>query len=104
MLEFGELLLGKDYLLAHPARQGLRQAVRESFAKHRHDGLITPSVSATAPAMTTDVSTDLFASPLRQSFANILGLPAMNVPCGFAANGLPIGFEVYGRPFAEPWS
>ena len=26
----------------------------------------------------------------------------MNVPCGFASNGLPIGFEVYGRPFAEP--
>ncbi len=102
MLEFGELLLGTDYLLAQRARQVLRQAVRECFAKHRLDGLITPSVSATAPSMTTDVSTDLFAFPLRQSFANILGLPSMNVPCGFANNGLPIGFEVYGRPFAEP--
>ncbi len=102
MLEFGELLLGTDYLLAQRARQVLRQAMRESFAKHRLDGLITPSVSATAPAMTTEVSTDLFAFPLRQSLANILGLPSMNVPCGFASNGLPIGFEVYGRPFAEP--
>ena len=52
--------------------------------------------------MTTEASTDLFAFPLRQSLANILGLPSMNVPCGFASNGLPIGFEVYGRPFAEP--
>jgi Asp-tRNA(Asn)/Glu-tRNA(Gln) amidotransferase A subunit family amidase len=102
MLEFGELLLGTDYLLAQRARQVLRQAVRESFAKHRLHGLITPSVSATAPSMTTEVSTDLFAFPLRQSAANILGLPSMNVPCGFATNGLPIGFEVYGRPFAEP--
>ena len=103
MLEFGELLLGTDYLLAQRARQVLREAVRESFAKHRLDGLITPSVSATAPAMTTEVSTDLFAFPLRQSLANLLGLPSMNVPCGFANNGLPIGFEVYGRPFAEPF-
>jgi aspartyl-tRNA(Asn)/glutamyl-tRNA(Gln) amidotransferase subunit A len=103
MLEFGELLLGTDYLLAQRARQVLREAVRGSFARHRLDGMITPSVSATAPAMTTEVSTDLFAFPLRQSLANILGLPSMNVPCGFASNGLPVGFEIYGRPFAEPF-
>ena len=30
-----------------------------------------------------------------------LGLPALSVPCGFAGNGLPIGFQLAGRPFAE---
>jgi len=32
---------------------------------------------------------------------NLLGLPAMSVPCGFTANGLPVAFQVVGNPFAE---
>ena len=31
---------------------------------------------------------------------NYLGLPALAVPCGFA-NGLPVGFQLVGKPFAE---
>ncbi len=30
-----------------------------------------------------------------------LGLPAISVPCGFDTNGLPIGLQLAGRPFAE---
>lgn len=32
---------------------------------------------------------------------NYLGLPGLTVPCGFTANGLPVGFQLVGRPFAE---
>jgi aspartyl-tRNA(Asn)/glutamyl-tRNA(Gln) amidotransferase subunit A len=32
---------------------------------------------------------------------NYLGLPAISVPCGFDANGLPVGLQLAGRPFAE---
>jgi aspartyl-tRNA(Asn)/glutamyl-tRNA(Gln) amidotransferase subunit A len=32
---------------------------------------------------------------------NYLGLPAVSVPCGFTANGKPVGFQLIGRPFAE---
>ena len=32
---------------------------------------------------------------------NYLGLPAISVPCGFDANGCPIGLQIAGRPFAE---
>lgn len=32
---------------------------------------------------------------------NYLGLPSMTVPCGFTTNGLPIAFQLAGRPFAE---
>ena len=30
-----------------------------------------------------------------------LGVPSLNVPCGFAANGLPVSFQVVARPFNE---
>jgi len=32
---------------------------------------------------------------------NYLGIPALAVPCGFTANGLPAGFQLMGRPFSE---
>ncbi len=32
---------------------------------------------------------------------NYMGLPSVSVPCGFDSNGLPIGFQLQGRPFAE---
>jgi aspartyl-tRNA(Asn)/glutamyl-tRNA(Gln) amidotransferase subunit A len=32
---------------------------------------------------------------------NLLGVPAISVPCGFDPAGLPIAFQLIGRPFAE---
>jgi aspartyl-tRNA(Asn)/glutamyl-tRNA(Gln) amidotransferase subunit A len=32
---------------------------------------------------------------------NMTRLPAISVPCGVAAGGLPIGLQIAGRPFAE---
>ncbi len=33
--------------------------------------------------------------------ANYLGVPALVVPCGFTASGLPSAFQLMGRPFSE---
>lgn len=33
---------------------------------------------------------------------NIAGVPAVSVPCGDAASGLPVGLQLAGRPFDEP--
>ena len=33
---------------------------------------------------------------------NGLGLPALSVPCGFSSAGLPLAFQIVGRPFDEP--
>ncbi|MEE2657468.1 MAG: amidase [Candidatus Latescibacterota bacterium] len=35
------------------------------------------------------------------SAANLLGLCAISLPCGFTDNGLPIGLQLIGRPFEE---
>jgi aspartyl-tRNA(Asn)/glutamyl-tRNA(Gln) amidotransferase subunit A len=34
-------------------------------------------------------------------WVNYLGVPALVLPCGFDANGLPIGLQLVARPFAE---
>lgn len=48
------------------------------------------TVSGTVSAITR------FTRPI-----NYLGLPALSVPCGFSQNGLPIGFQLVGRPLDE---
>ena len=35
------------------------------------------------------------------SYFSYYGLPAISVPCGFTASGLPIGLQIAGPPFAE---
>ena len=32
---------------------------------------------------------------------NVLGLPALSLPCGFTADGLPIGLQIVGHAFDE---
>jgi aspartyl-tRNA(Asn)/glutamyl-tRNA(Gln) amidotransferase subunit A len=32
---------------------------------------------------------------------NLTGLPALSVPCGFTASGLPLGLELVAKPRAE---
>jgi aspartyl-tRNA(Asn)/glutamyl-tRNA(Gln) amidotransferase subunit A len=32
---------------------------------------------------------------------NLSGLPAVSFPCGFSSDGLPLGLQVAGQPFAE---
>jgi aspartyl-tRNA(Asn)/glutamyl-tRNA(Gln) amidotransferase subunit A len=39
---------------------------------------------------------DIFTIPV-----NLAGLPAMSVPCGFDAGGLPIGLQIIGKPLDE---
>ena len=34
-------------------------------------------------------------------WVNYLGLPALSCPCGRDGEGLPVGFQLLGRPFSD---
>jgi aspartyl-tRNA(Asn)/glutamyl-tRNA(Gln) amidotransferase subunit A len=65
------------------------------------DVMVTPTM--TTPAERTD-EMDPVGWIERASFTgqwNLVGLPALAVPCGFSAGGLPLSMQVVAKPFAE---
>jgi aspartyl-tRNA(Asn)/glutamyl-tRNA(Gln) amidotransferase subunit A len=104
-LEAGQFIAATTYLNAQRAREFLRRGFREVFS--RYDALLAPSLPATAGAFgsrkvrVNGVEEDITSSYIRPSVsANLSGLPALSLPCGFHA-GLPLGLQILGRPFDE---
>ncbi len=61
----------------------------------------SPTLAESDPNSTEGAARTMALFPKFTRPISYLGLPAISVPCGFAGNGLPIGFQLVGRPFAE---
>jgi aspartyl-tRNA(Asn)/glutamyl-tRNA(Gln) amidotransferase subunit A len=61
------------------------------------------TVSSHDPACRIDDDTALAATYSRQARMafNVTGQPALVIPAGFAASGMPLSLQLVGRPFAE---
>ncbi len=107
MFELGELLPATHYVTAQRARSVLCRATRDLFRKHHLDALVSPSVPTTtypieAALLPDESGEDPMSAAVKYMIpANLTGLPAVTVPCGFSSAGLPVGLQFMGRPFAE---
>ncbi len=95
-----------DYVRAQRVRARAMAALDEVF--EAVDILVTPSTAITAPPIpVTDPKTswsDLstVTELMRYAFLqNLTGNPALSVPAGYDANGLPIGVQLTGRHWDE---
>lgn len=104
----GEKVSGADYVTAQRLRGALRDAWRDAF--DGIDALVAPTLGGPAGLFGenevhyTDgrVKTTSAAYAPQVYPANMTGLPALTVPCGFTGDAMPIGLQIIGRPFAEP--
>lgn len=83
-------------------RHDLRTEVQAAFADARLDALVTPTTPRVAmPLDSFDPATELGTLIPYTCPFNLTGQPAVSVPCGFSASGLPIGLQVVGAPFQD---
>lgn len=96
-----------EYVQALRRRPALaREFIAAAFADA--DVLLTPTTAAPAPTYATAKSGTVAEVVARMSaftrctrIFNTVGLPALSLPCGFTATGLPVALQIVGRPFDE---
>lgn len=95
----GAIFTAGDLNQAHRFRQMFAKDVAALF--EQFDVLITPSAHQPAQiAAEMDLSQRL-VQPSYTGQWNLAGLPALAIPVGFSASGLPLSMQIVGRPFAE---
>jgi aspartyl-tRNA(Asn)/glutamyl-tRNA(Gln) amidotransferase subunit A len=102
----GTYVLSAGYYDAYYTRaQKLRTLIARDFTEafEHCDVLLTPATPGPAFAL-GEKSADPVAMYLNDVFTvtvNLAGLPAISVPSGLAANGLPLGLQIIGKAFDE---
>ena len=89
------------YMKALKVRTLIRRDFEHAFSQC--DLIATPTAPTTAFRLGERVSDPLamYLSDICTTSANLAGLPAMSIPCGFDSIGLPIGLQLLAPPFAE---
>jgi len=100
-----ERLSAADYAGALVKRAGFWDVTRKFFA--RYDLLLTPTMPIAAFELgkpPTNIGGQAVSwsgwTPFTFPF-NLTGQPAATVPCGFAADGMPVGLQIVGRRHAD---
>ncbi|HEY8641631.1 MAG TPA: amidase [Candidatus Dormibacteraeota bacterium] len=101
VLKTGNLIPATAYVDALRARATIAARVDRAF--EACDVLVMPTVGALADPIpagprSLGLRINVHPAPAYSWLGNLVGGPAVSVPCGFSAEGLPIGLQVLGRP------
>jgi aspartyl-tRNA(Asn)/glutamyl-tRNA(Gln) amidotransferase subunit A len=102
----GTYVLSAGYYDAYYLKaQQVRTLVRRDYdtAFERVDVVAMPTTPTPAFKLgeKTDDPLQMYLADIFTVSANLAGLPAISVPCGFSRGGLPIGLQLTGRAFDE---
>ena len=102
----GTYALSAGYVDAYYRKaQSVRTLIRRDFDKafNKADILLTPTSPTTAfnVGKHNNDPLSMYLSDLLTIPANLAGLPAISLPCGFDSSGLPIGLQFIGNVLDE---
>jgi len=108
-LEMGSGVSATAYLKALEARDSFIQQFHLAMTDASVDALVVPTTAIAAPLIGEE-STPIGKEnhPTRALLlrlnrpANLAGVPAISIPCGFTSAGLPVGLQLIGAVTDEP--
>jgi len=99
-MTMGAFISATDLTQAMRLRRQLARAVNEKLKTY--DALIAGSTLTPAPAF-ADIDPNVPPNfPVQTMPFDVTGNPAMSIPTGFSASGLPLSMQIVGRAFDEP--
>lgn len=102
----GTYVLSAGYYDAYFLKAGkVRTLIRQDYAAafEKVDLLVGPT-TPTLPFKLGEKTSDPMAMYLSDVYtvtANLAGIPALSMPCGFSESKLPVGLQILGPPFSE---
>jgi aspartyl-tRNA(Asn)/glutamyl-tRNA(Gln) amidotransferase subunit A len=106
-LEMGRHVLAEDYVRAQHGRAVLRREIDRAL--DGVDALVLPALSIEAPPVgAVSVAVSGGTEPVRTAMLrctqpfNLSGHPAISLPCGTTAAGLPVGLQLVGHHGRTP--
>jgi Asp-tRNA(Asn)/Glu-tRNA(Gln) amidotransferase A subunit family amidase len=108
-LDAGTKVSATSYLRALELRGKFIQALHLAMADAKIDALVVPTTPIAAPRIGKE-QTEISGKPhstrallLRNNRpANLAGVPAITIPCGFTEDGLPVGLQLLGAVTDDP--
>lgn len=95
----GQMITAVDYLKCMRLRTMIQSDFKNIF--RNYDAILGSSTLTTAPPIETKISEIFKGGNIIEAAENLLGIPAISIPCGFDKNNLPIGFKIIGSYFNE---
>jgi Asp-tRNA(Asn)/Glu-tRNA(Gln) amidotransferase A subunit family amidase len=90
---------GRSY---HAPRRAMLRAYLEPLDRLKLDGYVYPAIQMPPPDETMPQDGGVSGGPhSATSWVNMIGVPAVVVPAGFYASGLPFGLEFSARPWTD---
>jgi aspartyl-tRNA(Asn)/glutamyl-tRNA(Gln) amidotransferase subunit A len=88
------------YLTAQKVRSLIRSDFEQAFGQCDVVAMPTTPTPAFRIGEKTDDPLQMYLQDIFTVPASLAGIPGLSIPCG-VASGLPIGFQLLGRPFDE---
>ncbi len=108
-LEMGCKVSAVDYLRALEIQKQFFQQLHMALAEADVDAIVFPSTPIEAPLLNQEkIRIGAHEYPARALLlrhnrpANLAGVPAVSIPCGFTGSGLPIGLQIMAGVSSEP--
>lgn len=102
----GTFVLSHGYYEAYYLRAlKVRTLIKQDFDRvfDNFDCLLTPTSPTAAFRIGEKIADPLkmYLSDIFTISANLAGIPAISIPCGFTKKGLPVGLQILAKPFLE---